>query len=434
MELISFNKYYGCLKPLLLALKLSCALLFPVLMGTAGAALGYQPDLMGRPAAQEGAYVGEGVLEPGWITHSISQPAFPGSAAQYRIVLKNIGSFPDRYLLKGSWNGNGLTVRWLDEGGVDRGSLLSGAGFSTVAVAPGASISFLLQVTPAQLPAGASYRVTLSAASLADPSKVDQLKTETVACGLTAAVTVSTPPDAWGFPGGVVNYPYTVTNVGNTSEHFTLTFSGSTSWPTAIYADDGAGGGVAGDGVRQAGETRETVSTGTLPPGASYRFFVAVSVPSESVDRTRADTRLSVSSDGARGGDEVTTSAIAAVITLAENVRNLSRGGPFTPATEALPGDTLEYRMSVTNSGSAAATGVAIDTPLPGHTGYIPGTLWIGTAAGGDGTPCAAADCGFVRASGSNLVARLGEGATDAAGGTLAPGKTLHVFFRVQVE
>lgn len=433
MKLISFNKYHGYLKPLLLALKLSCALLFPVLMGTAGEALGYQPDLMGRPAGEEGAYVGEGVLEPGWITQSISQPAFPGSAAQYRIVLKNIGSFPDRYLLKGSWNGNGLTVRWLDEG-VERASVLSGAGYSTVTVAPGASISFLLQVTPAQLPAGASYRVTLSAASVADPAKVDQLKTETVACGLTSAVTVSTPPDAWGFPGGVVNYPYTVTNVGNSSENFSLSFSGSTSWPTAIYADDGSGGGVAGDGVRQGGETRETISTDVLSPGASYRFFVAVTVPPESLDRNRADTRLSVSSDGARGGDEVTTSAIAAVITLAENVRNLTRGGPFTPAAEALPGETLEYRMSITNSGSATATGVAIDTPLPGSSGYIPGTLWIGTAAGGDGAPCAAAACGYARASGRNLIARLGEGATDTAGGALAPGKTLHVFFRVQVD
>ena len=434
MDLIDSNKFYQALKPRLLPLKLSCALIFLLLMGIAADALAYQPDMMGRLASQEGSYVGEGILEPGYITQSLSQPVFPGAPAEYRIVVKNMGSMPDRYLLKGSWNGNGLTVRYLDEGGVDRSSLLAGAGYPTPSVAPGASISFLLQVTPAQFLAGASYRVALSASSLTMPEKIDQFKTDTVACAPTAAVTVSTPSDAWGFPGSVVNYPYTVTNVGNTSENFALSFSGSTSWPTAIFADDGAGGGVAGDGVRQTGESRETTSTGTLSPGASYRFFVAVSIPSDSVDRTRADTRLSVFSDAARGGDEVTTSAIAALITLAESVRNLTRGGPFAQAAEALPGDTLEYRMSVTNSGSTGATAVGIDVPLPDNTAYLPGTVWVGTSAAGDGSPCAAADCGFARESGGKLLARLGEGATDALGGTLAPGKTLHIFFRVQVE
>jgi uncharacterized repeat protein (TIGR01451 family) len=434
MDLIYSNKFCTGRKPRLLALKLTCAVIFLVLMGTAGVALGYQPDLMGRLASQEGAYVGEGILEPGVVTQTTSQPVFPGRTAEYRIVVKNLGSQPDRYLLKGSWNENGLSVRYLDEGGVDRGSILFGAGYSTAIVAPGATVSFLLQVTPAQPLPGASYRVTLSATSLTVPDKVDQIKAETVACAQTAAVTVSTPPDAWGFPGSLVTYPYTVTNVGNTEENFNLSFSRSTSWPTAIYADDGAGGGIAGDGVRQAGESRETVSTGVLPPGASYRFFIAVTIPSDSVDRSRADTRLSVFSEAARAGDEVTTSAISALLTLAESVRNLSRGGPFAPVTEALPGDTLEYRMSLTNSGSTGATGVAIDVPLPGNTGYLPGTLWVGTSASGDGPPCAAADCGFARESGGNLIARLGQGATDAAGGTLAPGKTLHLFFRVQVE
>jgi len=436
MKLVLVNNYKTAVKsPRPRPLQLWCVLLFLLLMGTGANAAGYQPDLMVRLASEgDDSYLGGGVFESSAETQTKSQPAFPGSVAVFRVLVQNAGQAPDSFVLRGGWNETGLTVRCLDEGGVDRAAALAGSGYASGTLAPGASASFLLQVTPSALPLGASYRVTLSAASAADPARTDQLKTETVACGATAAVTVSTPADNWGFPGTVVNYPYTVTNVGNKPDNFTLSAASSMGWPSAIYADDGAGGGIAADGVRQSGESHETVGTGPLAPATVYRFFVAVTVPASSADRARADTRLAVSGADARAADQVTTSAIAAVITVAEQVRNLTRGGPFAPSAEAVPGDTLEYRMTLTNSGSATATSVGIDAPLPGSTACLPESLWIGTTPGGDGPPCAAADCGFVRESAGNIVARLGQGATDAAGGSLSPGKTLYVYYRVQVQ
>ncbi|OGU05852.1 MAG: hypothetical protein A2075_05725 [Geobacteraceae bacterium GWC2_58_44] len=436
MKLVSINNYRGAAaRPRLLPVQLWCTLLFLLFMGAEAVAAGYQPDLMVRLASEgDASYLGGGLFESSALTQTKSGPAFPGKAALFLVLLKNAGDAPDSFLLRGSWNDNGLTVRYLDEGGADRAPLLSGSGYATGTLAPGASASFLVQVTPTALPLGASYRVTVSAASASDAARSDQVKTETIACSVTPAVTISVPQDNWGFPGSVVNYPYTVTNVGSSSNSFTLSVTSNSSWPGSIYADDGAGGGIAADGVRQSGESRESASTGPLAPGAAYRFFVAVGIPESSVNRTRTETRLAVTGAGASGADQVTTSAIAAVITVAESVRNLTRGGPFTASADALPGDTLQYRMTITNSGSAPATSVGIDSALPGSTVSLPGSLWVGTSSGGDGPPCAAAECGWVRESAGIIVARLGQGATDAAGGSLLPGKTLYVYFRVQVE
>ena len=436
MKLVNVNNDNSAnARPRLLGLQLSCVLFFLVFMGIEAYAAGFQPDLLVKLASEgDASYLGGGVFETDALTQTKSQPAFPGNSAIFRVLLKNAGDAPDSFVIKGAWNDNGLAVRYLDDGGVDRSAALSGAGYATGTMAPGASVSFLLQVTPALLPLGASYRFTVTAASASDASKIDQLKTESIACSSTAAVTVSAPPDNWGFPGVVVNYPYTVTNVGSAANSFTLSVTSNSSWPGSIYADDGAGGGIAADGIRQSGENRETVATGTLAPGAPYRFFVAVTVPESSVNRSRVDTHLAVKGEGTGGFDQVTTSAIAALITVAEDVRNLTRGGPFAAIADALPGDTLEYRMTITNSGSAAATSLGIDNPLPASSACLPGSLWIGTSSGGDGPHCALAECGTVRESAGNIIARLGQGATDAAGGSLLPGKTLYVYYRVQVE
>jgi uncharacterized repeat protein (TIGR01451 family) len=435
MKLTIFNLIRGALLRLVALLPPVCgALLILLLLGVAQAFAGYQPDLLVRLASEgDFAYLGSGVFETTALLQSRSQASFPGTPASFRVLLKNAGDFPDSFLVRGDGPVNGATLRFLDQAGVDRSAALS-TGFATPTLAPGESIAFLVQVTPVVFQLGASFRVSVTAASVADPGKTDQVKTETVACGSTAAVVVSTPPDGLGFPGGVVNYSYTVTNVGNANNSFTLAASSAAGWPCAIYADDGAGGGVAGDAVRQGSESTPCTSTGILPPGASYRFFVAVTIPAASGDGSHADTQTLASGEGASGADLVTTSAVTAAISVAESVRNLTAGGAFAPSANALPGETLEYRMAVTNSGQASATSVDVRSAVPSNTVIVPASLRIGSAPVGDGEACAAALCGWVVQTNGNIVAHLGQGATETAGGSLQPGRTLYVFFRVRVE
>jgi len=404
-------------------------------MGAAQGFAGASPDLLVKLASEgDAGYLGAGLSETIASLQSKSQAAFPGSAASFLVQLKNVGDQAGSFVIRGTGSGNGFTVR-CDEAGVDRTAALPG-GFTTRVLSPEESLFFLVQVTPAALQLGVSFRVTIGAARTGDPDRViDQVKTETVACGSSAAVTVSAPPDGSGAPGTAVNYPYTVTNVGNAGNSFTLSVPGPADWGSEIYADDGAGGGIARDNLRQPGETTRVNSTGLLAPGASFRFFVEVTIPPGSANGARADTSISVSgAEGASGADKVTTSAITASISVAESVRNLTQGGVFAPSASALPGDTLEYRMAVTNAGSAPASSVGIRSAVPASTACLPASLWIGTSATGAGSACAAAQCGWVRESGGSIVAHLGEGVTEAAGGSLPSGTTLYVYFRVQVE
>lgn len=417
------------------SLKWLCALSLLVLFSAASVAwAGFQPDLMVKLAAEpDSAYLGAGVFESTAQLQSKSQPAFPGTPALFRVLVKNAGDQPDSILLQGTGVLSGTEIRFIDPGGVDRTAQL-GARFATPQLAPGESASYLVQVTPTLFQLGASFRVSVQGTSLGDATKLDQVKTETVACSSTAAVILSAPPDGFGPPGTVVNYPYTLTNVGNTANSFALSISTPSGWSGALYADDGAGGGVAADAVRQAGETTPVAATGTLSPGASFRFFLAVTIPPGSGDGAHGDIQLSAAGPGAVAADQVTTSAVNAAILVSEAVRNLTKGGVFATSASVLPGELLEYRMSVTNAGTLPASSVTLTSPLPGNSSTVPGTLRISTSPSGDGPPCAAALCGTLQGAPGNLVARLGSGATESSGGTLQPGKTLYVFFRVQVE
>jgi len=386
-------------------------------MGVTAAAAGFQPDLMVKLASEpDGSYLGQGVYEATAASQSKSQPAFPGTSAAYRVLFKNAGDGPDSFLLRGT-AATGCTVSFLDEAGNDRSAAFLGAGYATGTLAPGASLSFLVQVSPAVFTPGASFRVAVTAASAGNPASTDQVKTETVACSAAAAVTVSAPPGGSGNPGTVVSYPFTVTNVGGAVNSFALSVATGNGWSSALYAGN-----------------QQTSSSGPLAPGASYSFLVAVTVPSGSPDGAHADSRLAVTGDGTSASQQVTTTASAANLTVSEGVRNVSRGAPFQSSADASPSETLEYRMTVSNSGSAPATGVAIDAPLPLNSSCVTGSLWIGTGSGGDGAPCAADDCGVVRESAGSVAARPGQGASDSAGGALAPGKTLYVYYRVLVQ
>ena len=387
------------------------------LIGAAPASAASQPSLQVRLASEgDSGYLG-----------AKTQPAFPGSPTTYLVRLRNVGDQADHFLITGTASGTGFAVSYSDG--------VSAAGFSTELLNPGASFTFSVQVAPAALPLGVDYRVTVQAASSA--AQLSQVITDTVSCSSSAAVVLSAPPDGFGPPGSVVNYPYTVTNAGNSANSFTLSLPGPAAWPGAIFADNGAGGGVAGDGVRQPGETTPSASTGVLAPGATYRFFVEVAVPPGSTDGARADTRVLASGAGdpvPRGEDQVTTSAVASAVSVAESVRNLTQGGAFAPGSNAVPGDTLEYRMSVTNSGSLPATLVGISSAVPTSTVVLPASLRVDSSPAGEGGACPAALCGWVRQASAGIVAHLGQGASEEAGGSLAPRSTLYVFFRVQVE
>jgi uncharacterized repeat protein (TIGR01451 family) len=138
--------------------------------------------------------------------------------------------------------------------------------------------------------------------------------------------------------------------------------------------------------------------------------------------QTSTQVRLSTSGDAYQPGVvTIATDLYAPRITATKTVNS---------ATANL-GDTLTYTVNVQNDGSPT-TDAAIDTRfsdlIPAGAVFVPGSITLGgvplTDASGD-------DLGEF--AGGQVVVRLGTGATAGAGGTLAPGASATVSFRVTV-
>jgi large repetitive protein len=124
------------------------------------------------------------------------------------------------------------------------------------------------------------------------------------------------------------------------------------------------------------------------------------------------------------------TQLYAPQITSTKTVRNLTHpGGP-----DQL-GDTLQYTVSYTNTGSDSAANFVMRDSIPAGTTYVPGTLHIGGSAGSSNpTDALADDAGEFNATTGEVVFRLGVGGNGTTGGQIRPGDTDTATFNVTIN
>lgn len=96
-------------------------------------------------------------------------------------------------------------------------------------------------------------------------------------------------------------------------------------------------------------------------------------------------------------------------------------------------GDTIEYSVTSTNSGGGAATLAALRDTLPAGVELVPGTIRITGLNVGGRTDVAGDDPAEYDSATRTIVSRLGTGADAATGGSLAPGESTTLVFRVVV-
>lgn len=270
------------------------------------------------------------------------------------------------------------------------------------------------------------------------------------------AVSVSCAGDQSTNSNTTAYYACTLTNTGNATNTFALVAASAPGWTTALYADNGAGGGIANDGLHQAGEVTVTASTGALGADATYKFFAAVTVTSGTANGTTSVATLTVTGSGDAGAADDTTvtrttTAQAPALTVAKKVRNVTAGGAFAASgVTAKPTEILEYQVLVTNAGTVQAISAVLSDVLNANVTYVAGSLWVGSngaasngagnalksdAAAGDAA-CGVDACGAANyAAGSKTVTfYLGNTASEAAGGALAPASTVYAYYRVTVN
>ncbi len=317
-------------------------------------------------------------------------------------------------------------------------------------------IMFAAAVYATGTPAGTNITNQASAAYQDASSNSYSANSNTVTTTVTSVYTVSVnaPANQSGNSNTIVYYAYTVTNTGNSSNTFALSAAsggGGNTWTATLYADDGFGGGTANDGVHQSGETNVTSSTGSIAQDATYKFFVAVTIPANTANGQTDDSVLTVTGSGDPGAgddtsDTVTTTAQAPVLSITKNVRNVTASESFNTTATADPGNTLEYRIQVTNGGSVTATSVVLTDSDHTNTTYKAGNLRIGSSttcasnalktdtSSGD-SACGTDACGAGNFDGSgNLTAYLGNSADESTGGSLAVSSTVYVCFQVTVD
>lgn len=354
-----------------------------------------QVDAMIRNKGETDAdYKSPNVYESTPITQIKTQSVNAGVAATYEVKVENDGNEAHDYVLKGTGDSTGWTVRYYDalSGGTDITGLITGSG-KTISLTPGASQSLRFEVTPAALPnspaSGSTKDVIVTASGTVDDSvkatttvgTTDQADIMVRNQGETAYLTndiyetgnptVQVKSQTVGAGVSAV-YEVQIQNDGNRTLEFVLTGDGSGSGFNVVYYDALTGGTDITAAVTTTGK-----SFG-LAAGESRQLRLEVtpnSFPNSPASGTSKTVVLSVTGGGST--DKALTTTTASPSSQADGmIRNAGESDAeyltndlyeTTPSVQVKsqttsPGIAATYEMKVQNDGNLPQTIAATGT------------------------------------------------------------------------
>jgi uncharacterized membrane protein/N-acetylneuraminic acid mutarotase len=239
----------------------------------------------------------------------------PGETVEYELTITNTGTITDYYLL------DAPTI-WP--------AVLAGRSVSAGPggpVGPGQSIQVIVAVdVPADALAGEQGVTEITATSMSNP---DAQAVTTITTTVLESHGVDLSPEGQegaGMPGESVPYTLTLTNLGNITDTFTLSYTGNL-WEVSL-----------------------SVMTATLEADGSAIVNVEVSVPAEAMAGEMDEVTISATSQAEPGEQDS-----AVLTTTAEAVYALSLE-PDSQAASAAPGTVVEYLLTLTNEGNITDT------------------------------------------------------------------------------
>lgn len=193
-----------------------------------------------------------------------------------------------------------------------------------------------------------------------------------------------------------VDYAVTITNTGNGDDTFSLSVgtitNRSSSFTDSIFIDANR------NGVKDAGETSETASTGVLEADSSYYVIVRVTISGGEWDEVLTSTVT---------GTSTYNGSVSDIATLTSNVTAALIDGTIqiTDDNTPAPGQAYTYRVDFQNNGDEIAYSTTLSLPVPTNTQYVAGSMTL------NGTPLtdnADADAGtWAAGSGTIVVGNL---------------------------
>lgn len=270
-------------------------------------------------------------------------------------------------------------------------------------VSSGASLPVLLIVATVSISTPPSVlNIARVSSPTADPNPANNRATLTSTV-VTAGVAVT--PDAAAIdrlPSNGTTYSqlFTIVNVGTATDVFSVVATAIPGTVLAIVSVNGVPGSTASVSVASAGnvviDVRYTIPTAAVTGATGLLTLMA-----------RSSTNPAVKDPG-----DLTVRVIRAGLVVSKQLYRDNQATVLTPADVVQPGEFVQYKVSVTNSGVGGAVTVHLSDPLPARTTYS----------------TAAADL-----AGWTIANAAGTVTADLAG-TLAAGTSRYFWIRVQIK
>jgi uncharacterized repeat protein (TIGR01451 family) len=265
----------------------------------------YLPDAMIKNNGEaDAAYLTANVYETTASAQAKAQAVVNNTAATYILKFVNNGASTDDIKVTGTASGSGFTVEYW-EGATDRTAAVTGLGAYTIVPSDG-SMVLTLKVTPgASVAGGSSYPVFVTATSVGDGTKTDQVKATTTSNSPLLTLVKSADKASYK-PGDDITYTVTATNGSGLSSAASVfvtdpipastgfkvggaSFNAGTSTLTAAYSYSNNGGTTyaytpsSGNCSAPAGydycvTNVQWTMTGSMPTGTSFTIGLVVQV------------------------------------------------------------------------------------------------------------------------------------------------------------
>ncbi len=283
----------------------------------------------------------------------------PGASVDFALDVINTAGGTDTYTLSSAAPAGWTVTFYLDAN--DNGVLDAGETTPVVSVGPvagGAEANLIARVdVPAGTAPGANA-VSFTATSSNNPAQSDTIG-DTVTVNAFASVLFDPDQSGNTTAGGTVSYAHTVTNTGNVSDTFDLTYSSSQGWSYVFYD-----------------ATNTPITSVTLAPGASAAITVRLTVPAGVPVGTVETGVLTATGQGSGASDIATdvTAIVAGSLQLTKSVN---------PPGGQVPGTDLTYTVDYRNIGGSDLTNVVVYDVVPAWTWFQVGSVNTGTPPAG---------------------------------------------------
>jgi uncharacterized repeat protein (TIGR01451 family) len=229
----------------------------------------------------------------------------------------------------------------------------------TLGISAGESIRIIVQYTTGPGSGGLSADITLEATSVRDANTdSDDVN---VAPSLTGSISVTQPatpinrlPSGGASPTYSVVFPVYSSLAGTVSVSLTAAVDGTNAAGVTIVSVNGVAG---------------SSTSSSFTYNSTQNITVVYTVANNAAGAT---TALTLTANGGVSSDSKTVDVVIVkpVLTITKGV--FTDAGLTTPVSgNVLPGQTLYYRIAVTNTGSASASALSIEDVLPTEVSYV---------------------------------------------------------------